>query len=814
MLINFNKIFATIITIIVFVFISIIFVFSIIKNDSNDGRKLISNQLINDINIYENDYGVGHIVAESDEDLFFAIGYYQAEKRLWQMDFLRRFATGNLSEIFGNESVDIDKFIRCFEIKNISQKNWDSLSGKSQSILKSFSDGVNYYIESNKDKLPVEFGLLEYEPNKWEPWHSIAISKAMTFEFSFGIWIDIVNGQIKNKLGEKYLKYFIPNFSDYKFNDYLEKESVIVDTTLLNTLSVLSKDYKQFQSGIGSNCWTTGVSKSQGNNLILANDPHTAIGVPARWIQIHITNNNINTVGLMVPGIPLPIIGRNDNISWGITSLLVDDFDYHIEKISKDKKYYFTNDTVKNKIIYLADTIKIKNSEPYLYYILKTDLSAIISEAHLSRNLNSISNGYYTKEKYYFDKNALTFQWVGKEISDEILSIYKVNKSENFSDFEQAFATWKSPGLSFHYIGKDNVNRIVPACIIPIREQEHNPLLPQLSYKKRFKWKGFDQISKSGQVLDIDGKGYLISANNLFIKNSNYITNYQEPDSRFKRIQEVLEVEKPNSVSRTKYLQMDQTSIYAKEILNLTIKVIDDKQNLLNNIELKALNILKKWKYIVSSRDVASSIYTLFLYNLLKNTFSDELGNSLMAQYTFLSSISTRKLFEAIEKKEEKIFDNSNTKEVENRDYIIFTSFRDAINEAKHIFSGQDIYKWKYGEIHKINPSHILTKKEELAPVFTFGEYPIGGNNTTIMNTNWNYNDRFVASVYPSVRFVSDLRDSLVYLSLPGGTSGNPQSVNYKDQYQLWLNGGYINIPISRIINSEFIKKVTIRKGN
>jgi len=814
MFFNFNKLIAIAFTIIVFMVVSIYFIFSLISDKSEKVSDLKSQSINNPATIYENSYGIGHIIAESDEDLFFAIGYYQAEKRLWQMDFLRRFATGNLSEIFGKESIEIDKFIRCFEIRDVSQKNWHSLSGKSQSILKSFSDGINFYLEKNKNHLPVEFGLLEYQPQRWEPWHSIAISKAMTFEFSFGIWIDIVNGQIKNKLGEKYLKYFIPNFSDYKFNDAFEKEEVIIDSNYINQLSKISNDFKLFQSGIGSNCWTSGGTSSQGNSLILANDPHTAIGVPARWLQIHITNDNLNTVGLMVPGIPLPIIGRNDNISWGITSLLIDDFDYHIEKITKDKKYYFTNDTIKNEIQYLADTINIKNSQPYLYYQLKTDISVIVSESHLSRNLSTLAEGEYYSEKSYFDKNALTFQWVGKEVSDEILSMYKINRAGSFDEFESSFTTWNSPGLSFHYVGKDNIIKIVPAGLLPIREQGHNPLIPQLSTKNRYKWKGYEKIYKSSQISDIEIKGYLVSANNLFVKSSNYVTNYQEPDSRFKRITEVLELEKPNNVPRTKYLQMDQKSFYAQELLDISLKIIEDKSKLLNSLEIKALNKLKSWNYIMTSRDATASIYTLFLYNLIKNTYSDELGNSLMSQYTFLSSISNRKIMESIVNNEDKIFDNIHTKEIENRDYIIFTSFQQAIKDATTIFKINDINKWKYGEIHKINPTHILSKMPELIPLFEYGEYPIGGNNTTVLNTNWNYNDKFKASVYPSVRFVCDLKDSIVFIALPGGSSGNPQSVNYKDQYQLWLNGGYISIPISKQINKHFKAKVKISRDN
>ncbi|HRP01980.1 MAG TPA: penicillin acylase family protein [Candidatus Kapabacteria bacterium] len=812
MFFDLNKTLAILLTIIIFIAISITFVIYLIDDKSETELNWHTNKILNEATIHENNYGVGHIQATNDEDLFFAVGYYQAEKRLWQMDFLRRFSTGELSEIFGKEALDIDKFIRCFEIKNISVRNWDSLSGKSQSIIQSFTNGINYYIDTHKNDLPIEFALLEYEPKPWEAWQTIAISKAMTFEFSFGIWIDIINGQIASKLGENYLKYFIPNFSDFKFNEALDKNKINVDSNYIKTLTKMNETFGTLQSGIGSNCWTTGGTTSQGNELILANDPHTAISVPARWLEVHISNDNFNTVGLMIPGIPLPIIGRNDNISWGITSLLIDDFDYHIEKLSKDKRFYYTNDTTKNKLVYIADTIKIKNSEPYLYYIKKTNISAIISESHLSRNLKSYSSGKYYPETAYFNNNALSFQWIGNKISDEILTMYKINRSENFNEFQSAFNTWVSPGLSFHYVGTDKLIKIVPAGEVPIREQSHNPLIPQASYKHRYKWLGYEKLYNTSIISDTKQDGYLLSANNLYVQSTNYITNYQEPDSRFKRINEVLAIEKPNNISRTKYLQMDQKSVYSKELLDVALKVLSTKQSLLNNLEIKALNKLNTWNNTLSSRDVAASIYTLFFSNLLKNTFSDELGNSLMSQYTFLNSISTRKLLEAITKDEEKIFDNVSTKEIENRDYIIFVSFRDAIKEGINFFESKNISTWHYGKLHEITPSHILNRSPELSSVFKFDKFSIGGDNTTILNSGWNYNKKYEASVYPSVRFVCNLQDTVVYMVLPGGISGNPQSVNYKDQYQLWLNGGYISVPISRAINSDFKRKVSFSK--
>jgi len=214
---NKSRFLMIILTLFIFKILFVIFISKLIVTDENSLKQYTSEKILNNVKIYENNFGIGHIIAVDDYDLFFGIGYYQASKRLWQIDFLRRAALGNLSEILGEDALNYDKFLRSFDIKTISLNNYNQLSGKSQSILKAFSDGINFYIEKNKNSLSVEFGLLNYNPEKWQEWHSLAIGRLLSLEFSFGIWFDIVNAQIVDKLGINYLESFVPNYNNFSF---------------------------------------------------------------------------------------------------------------------------------------------------------------------------------------------------------------------------------------------------------------------------------------------------------------------------------------------------------------------------------------------------------------------------------------------------------------------------------------------------------------------------------------------------------------------------------------------------------------------
>ena len=431
----------------------------------------------------------------------------------------------------------------------------------------------------------------------------------------------------------------------------------------------------------------------------------------------------------------------------------------------------------------------------------------------MANNLSFLTKSKFTKKNgKKFNQQGLTFDWTGKNNSDEILSLYKVNKSINYDEFLQSFNTWCTPGLNFHYINKNGDYKILPAGNSPIRFEKHNPLIPQIRSSSLTGWKEQIKLQKYYQIDDTAKNGYLVSANNKLFISKDYISNYWEPISRFDRINEVLSLEKPHNVPRAKYLQNDLLSPYAKQLLKICLPIIIDKKILLNSLEKQALNKLCRWNYILSSKDNTSSVYTLFFYNLLKCTFQDELGDKLFSEYTFISSVSTRKIFELIDENKSNVFDNVRTKEIENRNYTIFIAFKNAVKQGTQLFGTDDISKWKYGLIHTIEPEHILSRNKFIKNVFEIGKYPIGGNNTTILNTDWNYSVPFSSVVYPSVRFVCDLSDTNIYFSLPGGVSGNPQNSNFKDQFQLWLNGGYISISLSKNPNSNFKLKTLIKK--
>ncbi len=813
---------------------SLLFVINI-KNISITDEKLRfgSVDLMDTAKICINRNGFPHITANNENDLFFAVGYLHAKERLWQMDISRRAGRGELSEIFGKEALNYDMFLRALNLSSTVAETKDVLSKKSLAILEAYTKGINFYIKSNKNKLSFEFGALDYFPQEWRVEDCLIINKMMAFELSFGFYYDITFGEIAASIGKERAKLFVPGYPDespfvlddaVKVRDYKIKE---IDTSKVDSIDYAAyKDYSiEFNgfsdyihslrkflsvdgSSIGSNCWARRKTANPSSPAILANDPHLSLGLPARWIPMHITSPEINAIGFMLPGLPLIISGRNDNIAWGITNLMLDDCDYFIEKIDNSGKYYFNQDSSKREINFVIDTIKIKNSSPHIYYKRFTERGQIISDAHIfNSNLKDMSK---KQADAYLKKNALTYRWIGNSANDDILSMYKIGIARNWSEFTNATDSWSAPALNFTYADKKGNIGIAPSGYVPIRDVNCEPNFPNNAYEKHTGWMS---IAKSGVFPKIfnPSKDFVASANNKTGGGvQQYLTAYWEVPSRAERIEELIMAPEEYTVRDAQYMQNDYLSLYAKKIFTYIIPTIDKHIHLLNKEEKEAYTLLKNWDFVLTQNSVAASIYSVFIGAYLYNTFHDELGSGYYYKYLLMSNLALRKLMEISANADHKLFDDVSTESRERRNYIIFKSFKEAIKKCKDLFQTADMKTWRWGQIHQLTLKHRFSESNFMRKMVTVGPFEVGGNSTTINNTEYRISESYEMIVGASMRFIADMGDSFVYISMPGGVSGDPLSSSYSNLVQIWLNGGYLKIPFSKLPKDDFEKILTL----
>jgi len=783
------------------------------------------------VRVYRNQFSVPHIIAESEADGFFALGYVHAQDRLWQMDIARRAGQGRLSEIFGTDALETDKFLRALDLEVISQKVWNSSAKTSRFILDHYSNGVNAFINEHRIGLPFEFGALGYIPDQWQPTDCILIGRMMAFEMSIGFWSDIAFGEIADKLGNERAAELIPSYPNSgPFVIPSDKKIIPAQSPKNPSQTILYKQLKNYQvlnstakqltslrqflgmngSGVGSNSWVMKTTSTGIGSTILANDPHLSLSLPARWYQAHLTTPSMNITGLTIAGVPLFIVGRNDNIAWGITNMMADDCDYFVEKVDANANYYFNEDGKRVKFKYRRDTILVKGDEPLIYDIRFAKRSAIISDVHAfnSNKILELENSHSNK---FLQKYALSFSWTAQQTSDEILAMYRINKASSWLEFQQGINLWCVPALNFSYTDRKGNIGIAPAGVIPIHGKG-NTNIPNPGWLPEFAWQGMHSSSELPRSYNPPQRRYLMSANN---KTADvlpfFISSLWEPPSRAERMDEILQEFDEYSVRDAQFMQMDVTSPFARTLLKKTLPVIASKQKYLSQTELAAFNMLQKWDGIISGRSSPPAVYSAFLHNLLRQTFEDELGERLYREYVFVANLPTRKIVELLSSDTSSAwFDNCKTKEIEDKNEIIFRSFVLAVRSLQEYYKNNDIYSWKYGDIHQITLNHLFSSNPYMKQIVTHGPFANGGDNTTLNNGEYHFYNPKEQILGPSMRFIADMKDLVVYSVLPGGNSGEPLSAHYSDQVQLWLNGGYIKIPTQRLPDQSFTQYTTI----
>ena len=758
--------------------------------------EITSSKITSDIEVYCDSFAVPYIIAQSDEDVAFALGYLHAQERLFTMDFIRRAGEGRLSEILGEKAIPFDKMFRTVGIKRNIEKNLSQNDPVVMNILQAYSNGVNAYLKECQGNYAIEFDVLGYQPEEWKPIHSLIVIKMMAWELNISWWTDLSFAELIQKLGKEKILEILPDYPENAPTIIAHNFKYLpaVNTTLVETDKAFRKLMGWTGTHIGSNNWVVNANKSVSGKPIIANDPHLAFSAPGKWYAAVIKSKDWNAAGVTLPGVPGIVIGKGENISWVLTNVMNDDSDFYVEKLDSSRTKYFIDGQWQNLKI-IKDTIKVKDGKDQIITIKETQRGPIIS------NIHPFTFVYNNDE---MDIPPISMRWSGNEFSNEMLAFYKINRAQNWNDFRDAVKYFGIPGQNFVYAdAQGNIGYIMGARI-PLRNS-NNPTLVFDGTTSENDWKGFVPADEIPVILNpVDN--FIASANNKTLKNFKYhISNLWEPSSRIDRIRELLTSKQKHSVKDFKKYQMDQVSPYARNIAAYILESFEGIKVKDKNLNI-SLELLRKWDFEMNKDSQTPAIYAVFLKYLLKNIYYDEMGEDLYNRFVFLSNVPYRSLLQILEKPESIWFDDIKTKKRETREEIIRKSLADALTYLENKF-GKDLTNWQWGTIHKVTFKHAFSGNfSPLDKYINIGPNEIGGDGTTVFNTeypfaasNENYSvfthEEFENVLGPSMRFIFDFANpDEFYLILTTGQSGNVMSDHYKDQNPLWLNGKYMKI--------------------
>ncbi len=751
--------------------------------------------LHNSVKIYRDKFGVPHIFAHDEYDLFFAQGYVHAQDRLWQMDVSRRAGEGRLSEILGTSTIKVDKMLKTVGFKRIAEQLEKQLHPKSREVLQAYSDGINEFIRTHKGKYPIEFDMLNYEPEEWKPAHSLMITRLMAWELNYSWRVDVVLGELVAKLGVEKASKVFPT--------YPENAPVIVDqsvnqkqlSALQNFVSV-HNTFKQFfgttGTHIGSNSWAIAPQKSASGKAMLANDTHLGLSLPAKWYEIHLSGGTVNVAGVSLPGTPLVILGHNQHIAWGFTNVMADDADFYFEKTDSlgADKYLFNGEWKDIEII--NDTVWVKDSTEVPFTIRTTHHGPAINEIYPLEKISS--------------SDFITMKWTGFEMSDELYSLYLVNTATTWQSFLLGVKEFTVPGQNFVYADMNGNIGYHLGVRLPKRAS-NNPTLPFAGWTGENEWLGFIPFEQLPSLYN-PPEGFIATANNKTTNSVHYhIANLWEPPSRIQRIREVLQSKQLLDVSDFKQLQNDHFSRFAKDVTPFILSAYQHVSITDPKIET-AINYFRNWNFTMSKDDVPTTIFEVFFNHLIKNIYNDEMGDELFHQYIFLANIPYRVTLSLLNDTSSVWFDDVTTSAIESRDDIIRKSLHETLNDLSEKL-GNEIKEWRWGKLHTLTLRHPFGKVKVLESIFNIGPTEVGGSGTTVNNGEYYFTNPYEMVLGPSMRTIVDFSNINNALSvIPSGQSGQPLHEHYSDQTPLWKNGEYHTLPIDENAVASISKNI------
>ncbi len=387
--------------------------------------------------------GVPHIAAAHWEDAIFLQGYVTAQDRLWQMDALRRLAAGELSEVLGPSTLELDREARRLRLRRAAEQDARTLNDGDRAMMSAYARGVNYFIETHRGALPLEFTLLRYDPRPWTITDSILCGLQM-FRSLTTTW-----------------------------RDELRKAAMLSkgDPAKVNLLFPV-RSGAEFQPG--SNAWVLSGKFTASGKPMLASDPHLDWSIPATWYQVHLKAPGLDVTGVSLPGLPCVIIGHNSRIAWGVTNLGFDVQDLYDEKIDPGTgRYIFRGHPEQARSE--SEWIRVKNSR------------AVEFRQWVTRHgpLAFSENGHY-----------FALRWTATEPNGFMFPFLDINRAGNWGEFTAAIARFPGPGQSFVYADVDGNIGYHASGRLPIR-RNYNGDVPVDGSSGDFEWDGyipFDQL--------------------------------------------------------------------------------------------------------------------------------------------------------------------------------------------------------------------------------------------------------------------------------------------------------------------------------
>ena len=536
--------------------------------------------------------GVPHIRASSQEDALIVQGYVTAQDRLWQMDSLRRFSAGDLAEIIGPRGVEIDRDSRRLRTRRIAEQGYATLTPEDRAALAAYTLGVNQFLSTHRDNLPVEFTLLGYQPRPWSVIDSLLICLYMVRDLTTTWKNDLIKrNMLAQGDAEKINFLFEPRAGD--------------------------------EPPPGSNSWAVAGSRTASGRPLLSNDMHLEYSLPGIWYMTHLQAPGLDVSGVSLPGVPGVIVGHNQRIAWGITNLQFDVQDLYLEKMDEAGHYQFNGQI--EQAHQEREIIQVKGQKPVELAVWVTRHGPLILADAAER---------------------ISLRWTAAEPGFLQVPVLDVDRAQNWQQFTAALSRWTGPGSNFTYADVDGNIGYHAAGRLPKR-QGFGGDLPLDGSSGKFEWDGYIPFDELPSSYNPAG-GIIASANqNPFPPDYPYPVNGNfAPPHRVLQIRKLLSARTGWRAPDMLSVQTDIFSAFSKFLAAQVVAAYDKRQAKNSAID-PAVALLRAWDGRMDKDQGAPFLITL-VYQHLRSSVAEVAapGSGQLYEYNMAPSVVEKLLRE------------------------------------------------------------------------------------------------------------------------------------------------------------------------
>jgi penicillin G amidase len=728
-------------------------------------------------------WGIPHIHADNDADLFFGFGYAMAQDRLWQMDFFRRKGAGRLAEILGPESgncdflmrmvgvpsvLEWDLLARTVGIRRIAEQEWQRLSSETRDLLKSFSDGVNAHIDEIGNAPPIEFDLLGYRPEPWTPLDCLTIESDFRWYLTGRFPVIVIPELARRTLGDgplwrAFLQAEVDDESMLRPGEYQLTRPAGVPAQPVGA-ALGDPD-----ANGGSNNWVVSGALAKDGKPLVASDPHVPFDAVSWWYEVHLCGGSFHVAGMAYVGMPAVMFGRTERVAWGCTNNICSQRDLYQEKTDPAFVNCFQFDGRWEPARELEEVIAVKGA------------AAVRKTIRFSRNGPLVDEILPPAAR---QTGPVSLKWLGAHEGGWLTALLGMNRARSAAELREAMRPWHVPTFSVVYGDADGHIGYQAAGRIPTRgvwERGYRP-----GWDPLHQWQGL--VPYEGMPHSQDpARGFLITANNRPAPNDfpYPLSGTWADGSRAARIRQMVETGSKASETTFRDMQQDALSLRALRLLPDLIARLEG--NPTPRIQ-EAVRYLRDWDGQVEVDRIGATLFDVFFVRwvrrVVRERFEGDVAGLLAGGGNGLAASLLRDDPLGWFHKSDRL-----------------TAIQETMSEALEYLTkrlGPDRSRWQWGRLHLLLLRHVLSGRGDLARLLDQGGEPVKGDAGTVCDTG--LGSQFEARVGPGYRLIANLgSEPPTLLAINGESqSGHPGSPHYADQRTPWLEGGYHNLVLEQ----------------